>query len=640
MKNTIAERIADFLKRFPPFELLKPLQLLEISQQVKVIYKQKGEYIFEQGTQGHREFYVVHKGAVAIEKQENNQVITLDKCDEGDAFGLRPLFANENYKISAVAEEESILYAIPIEIFKPLIKRNYRVGQFLIESFASNTRNPYSREHRGALYTEEEDGLEDITPEIYELQAVKYVKKIVGCKKEDPVCEVAKMMSQNKVGSILVLENQIPVGIVTDKDIRNSIAIGKYPIDIEVEKIMTSPVICYSKGLTIAQAQVAMIKHKISHLCLTKDGTPNTKAIGIVSEHDIIVSQGNNPAALIKAIKRANKSSTLRAIRERVMHLLSGYIRQNIPMTHISKIIFELNDATIKRVIERSLIKMGQEPPVKFAWMSLGSQGRKEQLLHTDQDNAIIFEDVPEHQLEATKTYFVELAKIVNKGLYAIGFDYCPADMMARNPRWCLPLSQWKDQFEDWMINPENEDILLCSIFFDYDISYGDVHLTNQLADHIFHLSENNQIFLAAMASVSLRSPSPLGFFRQFLIERNGEHKDFFDLKKRALMPITDAGRVLILQHKIKNINNTAERFEKLASIEPQNSELYLSCSYTAKALLKFRTKQGLMHKDTGRFIALNTLSKEERMKLKRCFKSISEIQELIKLRFKVSSFI
>lgn len=639
MRNTIAERIADFLKRYPPFDLLKPNQLLEISQQVKVLYKQKGEYVFEQGTQGHELFYVVHKGAIAIEKTENEQVKTLDKCDEGDAFGLRPLFAHENYKISAVVEEESVLYGIPIEIFKPLIKRNYRVGQFLIESFASNTRNPYSREHRGKLFTEEQ-GPEEITPELFELQPVKFVKNLISCRKEDPVYEVAKMMSEKKVGSILVLENQIPVGIVTDKDIRNTIAIGKFPIDISVEKIMTSPVICYQKGITIAQAQVAMIKHKISHLCLTKDGTPNTMAIGIVSEHDIIVSQGNNPAALIKAIKRANKSKSLRAIRERVMHLLSGYIRQNIPMTHVSKIIFELNDATIKRVIERSLEKMGEQPPVKFAWMSLGSQGRKEQLLHTDQDNAIIFEDVCESQLDTTKSYFIKLAKIVNKSLYTIGFDYCPADMMARNPRWCLPLRQWKEQFENWMVNPENEDILLCSIFFDYDISYGDVHLTNQLADHIFHMCENNQIFLAAMASVSLRSPSPLGFFRQFLIERNGEHKDFFDLKKRALMPITDAGRVLILQHKIKNINNTAERFEKLASIEPQNSELYLSCSYAAKALLKFRTKQGLMHKDTGRFIALNTLSKEERIKLKRCFKTISEVQELIKLRFKVSSFI
>ncbi|MDG3581646.1 DUF294 nucleotidyltransferase-like domain-containing protein [Galbibacter pacificus] len=639
MKNTIAERIADFLKRFPPFDLLKPHQLLDISREVKVVYVQKGDTIFNQGDEGHSQFYVVQKGAVAIQRKENGQTDTLDKCDEGDIFGLRPLFAKENYMISANAEEESILYAIPIEIFQPLIKRNYRVGQFLIESFASNTRNPYSREHRGKLYTENEIQ-EDSAPELFELQPVQYVKNIISCTKNTAVSTVAKLMSAKNVGSVLVVENEIPLGIVTDKDIRNTIAVGIYPIDIAVEKIMSAPVICYAKGLTIAQAQVAMMKHKISHLCITKDGTPNTKVLGIVSEHDIIVSQGNNPAVLIKAIERANKSKVLKAIHERIMHLLNGYLQQNIPMTHVSKIMFELNDATIKRVIERSLEKIKTPPPVKFAWMSLGSQGRKEQLLHTDQDNAIVFEDVPENKLEATKAYFLELAKLVNKGLNNIGFDYCPADMMARNPNYTLSLQEWKKQFTEWMTSPGNDEILLCSIFFDYDISYGDVWLTNQISDHIFKLSENNQLFLTALASSSIRSASPLGFFRQFLVETNGEYKDFFDLKKRAIMPITDAGRVLILQHKIKNINNTAERFEKLAELEPQNRELYLSCSYTAKALLKFRTKQGLLHNDTGRFIELDTLSKEEKIKLKRCFKTINDVQELIKLRFKITAFL
>jgi len=212
--------------------------------------------------------------------------------------------------------------------------------------------------------------------------------------------------------------------------------------------------------------------------------------------------------------------------------------------------------------------------------------------------------------------------------------------MMARNPNYTLSLTEWKKQFIKWMTDPGNNEILLCSIFFDYDISYGDSSLTNQLSGTIFNHLDSNQLFLNALAASSLRNPSPLGFFRQFLVEANGEYKDFFDLKKRAIMPITDAGRVLTLQHKIKNINNTAERFEKLAELEPHNKELYLSCSYTAKALLKFRTKQGLLHNDTGRFIELETLSKEEKIKLKRCFKSINEVQELIKLRYKISTFI
>ncbi|MCX2681520.1 DUF294 nucleotidyltransferase-like domain-containing protein [Galbibacter sp. EGI 63066] len=637
-KNTIAERIADFLKRFPPFEVLKPDQLLEIAGGVKVVYAQKGETIFKQDDTGHSQFYVVHKGAVSIQRKDDEVVATLDKCDEGDIFGLRPLFAHENYMMSAITDEESILYAIPIDTFKPIVKKNYRVGQFLIENFASNTETPYSREHRGKLYSDEE--MVQNTAELYELQPVRYVKKIISCSKDEPVSKAAKMMSENSVGSILVIENDIPLGILTDKDIRNNIAIGLFPIDAPVKEIMSSPVICYPKGLTIAQAQVAMMKHKISHICITKDGTPHSKAIGIVSEHDIVVSQGNNPAVLVKAIQRANKTKTLKSIRGRIMHLLNGFIQQDIPMTHVSRIMFELNDATIKRVLERSIKKMPSPPPTRFAWMSLGSQGRKEQLLHTDQDNAIVFEDVPDNIKEETRAYYIQLAKKANKGLNNIGYDYCNADMMARNPKWCLSLSEWKEQFTNWMTQPGDDEILLCSIFFDYDISYGDIELTNQIADHIFELSDNNQLFLTALASSALRNPSPLGFFRQFLVESNGEYKDFFDLKKRAIMPITDAGRLLILQHKIKNINNTAERFEKLAELEPQNKELYLSCSYTAKALSKFRTKQGLLHNDTGRFIELDTLSKEEKIKLKRCFKTVSEVQELIKLRFKVHSFI
>ena len=154
MKNTIAARIADFLQEFPPFDLIDNEQLLGISAEVKVIYFEKGKHIFKKGEKGHSHFYVVNKGAVALQKEENGEVETVDECDEGDIFGLRPLFAHENYMLSAETEEESILYGIPIEAFKPVTESNAGVVNFLIQSFASNTRNPYSTEHRGKLFSE------------------------------------------------------------------------------------------------------------------------------------------------------------------------------------------------------------------------------------------------------------------------------------------------------------------------------------------------------------------------------------------------------------------------------------------------------------------------------------------------------
>ncbi|MDT0648384.1 DUF294 nucleotidyltransferase-like domain-containing protein [Zunongwangia sp. F260] len=639
MKNTISARIADFLKDFPPFSLLEEKHLLTISKEVKVIYMEKGKPVFRKGEKGHEHFYIVNKGAIDLQKiKENGEAETIDKCDEGDIFGLRPLFAKENYLINADTDEESILYAIPISIFKPIAESNSPVGNFLIESFASNTRNPYSPEHRGQLVTD--NSIEFKTDSMYELQPVPIVKRIVTVPPETTIRTAATLMSNKKVGSILITENELPTGIVTDMDFRTMVATGRLSIDTPVSEIMTSPVICYSRSITIAQAQLTMMKHNINHICITRDGTPNTKVKGIVSEHDIIVSQANNPSVLMKAINRASSTKKLKKVRNKIMQLLKGYLDHNIPLTHISKIIFELNDATIKRIINRCIEKMETPPPVKFAWLSLGSQGRKEQLLHTDQDNALVFEDVPEEKLEETKEYFLKLSKKVTKRLSIIGYEFCPADMMARNPQYCLSLQEWKEQFSDWIVEPGSDEILLCSIFFDYDISYGDVSLSNGLADHIYQEISSYKKFLTLLAASALRNPTPLGFFRQFLVEHDGENKDFFDIKKRAITPLTDAGRVLSLSHQVKNMSNTAERFEKLAQLEPGNKELYLACSYSSKALLKFRTKQGLLHKDSGRFINLQDLSKEDKIKLKRCFKSIKDVQELIKFRFEISSFI
>jgi CBS domain-containing protein len=638
MKNTISQRVADFLKNFPPFNFLDQFDIEKLSEKVSIIYKEKGDVIFEENEETHDSFYVVHKGAIELRKKAQNDI--LDMCDEGDIFGLRPLIAHENYKMEAIAHEETILYAIPIAIFKPYAIKNSDVGSFIIDSFASNTQNPFSKSHSdklyGDTYNKEDLGDEviDSDNKILDLQPIKYSKKIITCSRAATAKEIAVTMTKKNIGAMLVVEDMLPIGIITDKDLRNKIVTGEYSINTTADVIMNSPVITYSKKMTITQAQMAMMKSNISHLCLTKDGTANTKAVGILSKHDVMVALGNNPAVLIKALIRVKKTKAIKPIRAKIMQLLQGYLDQNIPITLISKIITELNEACIKRVIELSLAKMKTPPPVKFSWLALGSQGRSEQLLHTDQDNALVYENVPEELKTATNNYFIELATYVNKGLFEIGYDYCPAEMMASNPKWCLSLDEWKDLVHHWITNPGKDEILLSFIFFDYSLSYGDRDLVNELSDFIFENVKANPIFYVHLVSGALQSPSPTGFFRQFLVEQDGAHKDFFDIKRRALMPLADAARVLILSHSVKGISNTPERFEKLAELEPQNKELYLSCAYSYKALLKFRTKQGLLHHDSGQFIELEALSKLEKVKLKGAFKTIKELQEVISMRF------
>ncbi|MAS71550.1 MULTISPECIES: DUF294 nucleotidyltransferase-like domain-containing protein [unclassified Leeuwenhoekiella] len=633
MKNTIAERVADFLKDYPPFQFLSSSSLLKISGEVQVLYYEKDKLVFKEREKNTGIFYVVKDGAVRLSRTEENEPKIVDICDEGDLFGLRPLITKEDYELSASANEETILYGIPIELFLPIALEHKEVSNFLIASFASNVQDPYSLEESGKLFTEYSV---ERNSEIFDLQKAKYSKNILTCTPDTLIKVAASKMSHRNVGSIIVTENNKPKGIITNKDLRDKIATGAFKISDPVTTIMTRPVRCFHKDPTIAQAQLMMLKNDISHLCITEDGTPNSNLLGLITEHDIVVTFANNPVVLMKEVKLAKRTKRLRNVRLKVSQLLKKYLAQNLPLSQILNILNEINYAITVRIIELALKKMPVSPPCKFAWLALGSQGRKEQLLLTDQDHAIVFENVAPEEYEATQNYFIKLARHITRSLHKIGYDYCPADMMASNPRWCQSLQEWKNQYDIWIKDPSPESQLLSAIFFDYSYVYGDTELVTQLSDNILETLDQNTMFYRVMAKDAIRSPSPLGFFRQFLVEEGGEHKDFFDIKSRGLMPLIDAARVLSLHHKLRNINNTAARFERLAELEVNNKEIYENCSYAFKAFLKFRTKQGILHGDSGRFIELATLSKAEKLKLKRCFKPIQDIQEILTVRYQL----
>lgn len=638
MKNPIAERITDFLKHYPPFSSLEYAKLLEISKSCQVLYLEKNQTLFKINDPTHSFFYVVASGAIGLSVTSDTDDVLIDKCDEGDILGLRPFFAKNNYLMTAKAREESIVYAIPIETFKPYVAANPDVLSFLLESFASNTRNPYDKNHKGKLVSENVI-YNDQNAEIQYYQPIKYTENPITASPTDIVKFVAQTMASSKIGSMIIHENRKPIGIVTDKDLRSKIATGLYSIDVTIDKIMSSPVITVADNLSIAEAQIMMLKHKVSHLCVTKDGTNDSEITGIITEHDIVVAQANNPGVLLKQSKRAQKSADLKDVREKLTDLIQHSLDKNVPINHITSIVGEINLAITKRAIELAIEKIGTPPPAHFAWMNMGSQGRKEQLLLTDQDNAIVFEDVPEEKYDAVKNYFIDLAEKVTKTLNKVGYEYCPAEMMASNPSWCKSVTDWQQQFKGWINAPGEKGILMCTIFFDYDFVYGNEDLVDAISNTIHEETNDNQLFFAYLGADALKNPPPLGFFRQFLVESDGEHKDTFDLKGRALMPLIDAARILSLSKGIKNVANTISRYSKLAELEPQNAPVYEACADAFAELLKFRTEEGLKNENDGRYLTLSELSKLDKVKLKNDFQPINDIQEVIKNRFQLTYF-
>ncbi|ALJ03908.1 nucleotidyltransferase [Pseudalgibacter alginicilyticus] len=636
MANSIADRVSFFLSGYPPFNMLGKKSLLEIASQVDIIYLEKGDTVFKKDDAYHKHFYIVRDGAVNLYHitETNKNIVGIN--DTGDIFGLRALITKENYKLSSVANEESILYAIPIEVFETVTQKQVKIHKYLVTSFASNTYDPYTAEENDEIFV---DYLPNSSQDIANFQTADYTKTPITCTTDSHLKEAATLMCTHSISCIIVVdEHKHPVGIITNSDIKKKIATGLFPITTPVTNVMSSPVFTDNRNTTVANAQLQMIQHNISHLCITKDGTPNSKLVGILTHHDILVTLGNSPSVLLKEVKRAKRNKNLRSARLKSNTLLKSYLEQNIPLSHIIKVISKINDAVVVRAIELSIKKMETPPPVAFSWIAIGSQGRKEQLLFTDQDNALIFDDVPKEDYKKTQEYFLQLAKLVTKSLNIIGFEYCKADMMASNIEWCKSISEWKTQFNNWIISADEKGILLSSIFFDYSLSFGNKPLVDDLTDSIYKTLEHSSLFFNLLAKDALKSPPPLGFFKQFLVEQNGEHKDLFNIKRKGLMPLIDAARLLVLSKQIKNINSTYDRYDKLAQIDPNNKELYHSCAYAFKALLKFKTKQGLLHNNDGKFIELSSLTKEEQLKLKRCFKPIKEIQESLKLRFNLSN--
>ncbi len=348
----------------------------------------------------------------------------LNKCVEGNIFGLRPFFAKNNYLMTAKAREESIIYAIPIATFRPFVANNSEVLDYLLQSFAANTSNPSESENLHGKLISDNVYYPDQQSEMQYFQSLSYNVTPLKASKTSIIQEVAELMTSSIANSIIICENNNPIGIVTNTDMCTKVATGRVSISATVEKIMSSPVVTVVENVSLAEAQLLMLKHNVTHLCVTQDGTDRSEIKGVISEHDLIVAQASNPGVLIKEIKRSKDPKDLKLIRERLTDLILKSIHKNISLAHINNIASEINLALIKRAIELSILDLGS-PPARFAWLSIGSQGRKEQLLLTDQDSILIFEDVTADKYRDVKDYFLKLGKRTTSILEKVGYELC-----------------------------------------------------------------------------------------------------------------------------------------------------------------------------------------------------------------------
>lgn len=646
MANVIVNRVREFLRKYPPFSFLSEDMLLRVASEVELQYFEKGDFLFQKGDPAKKHFFVVREGAIHLSDHVGEESVIREHCDEGDVFGVLALLGRRPYILTAQAAENSLVYAIPVQVFEVIMQQNNRVSMYFAAGFASGqlvVRTDLSQSQQAnKLFTKpaQDNGLMLFSGQ----SSVRYSAPVLTCREEDTVADAAKKMSQKGVGSIIVVdERRFPVGIVTDKDLRNRLIAQGKPYDTEVAEIMSSPVMTTRKEDDFAHVYLTMIKHRLHHLLITEDGTDQSGLVGIISDHDILLSQGNSPAVIIHALQGTDHIQEIAKLRDQAELLLHYYLENEISIDFIAGIITEINDIIVQRAMQmvrqKHLKAFPEMASIPYCFLGLGSEGRGEQLLRTDLDNALIYADVPESMKSQALSFFHLVARDVMDILFACGFLPCPADMMANNPKWCQPLSVWKGYFSNWIRQPDHESLMLATVFFDYRSVAGDADLALQLTDHVYAEIEQEKLFLNFFAKNALLNPPPLGFFRNFIVEKSGEHRDKFDIKLRAMMPLADAARLLMLSHRQVGINNTFKRFEKLADLEPSQQELFLEAGRAYEIFMRIRAIEGLASGTSGRYIQPEKLGKLQRQLLKNAFFPIDELQKIIKVRFQLDYF-
>ncbi len=646
MANVIVNRIIDFLKNYPPFSFLSEELLGQVAREVDLLYFETDELLFQKGEPAKSYFFVVKEGAIKLTEQVAEKEETVEFCDEGDVFGVLALLGKRPYILNARANEPSLVIAVPVGIFETILKENSQVSLYFASGFAAGqvvVRSSLSQTQKvRALFgtRRNENGLMLFSGQ----RTIRYSDPVIHCPLGATVAEAVAEMARAKVGSILVVDgNQHPRGIITDKDLRNRLIAPGLPYDTPVDRIMSHPVITAKTDLEFSQVYLTMIKHRLHHLVFTEDGSPDSALQGIISDHDILLSQGNSPAVLIKALQESDDVHELAKLRNQAEEMLRYYLENELAIDFIAGILTEINDTIIRKAIEMAKKKLEPRFPelqeLEFSFLVLGSEGRGEQLLRTDLDNALVYQDVSENRREQTENFMQLLARDVMEVLFSCGFHSCPAEMMATNPRWCQPLSQWKRYFSQWIREPDPQSLMMASIFFDFRSAGGKQALADALTQHVYDEIDQGNVFLNFLAKNALLNPPPLGFFRNFMIEKSGKHAEKFDIKLRAMMPLADAARVLVLSHRVVGINNTFKRYEKLAELEPNQASLFRDAGKAYEIFMRIRALEGLASESSGRFIQPNSLGKLQRQLLKNAFFPIDEIQKILRVRFQLDYF-
>lgn len=608
----------ELLKSVRPFNELPDDVLETLSESLLAREYRRDEEILRV-SQKNDSLFILDTGAVDILNSDDELE---DRLNEKACFGFDSTLQQPLTAESVVALEPCRLYVMEGAVFRQLCSQYEDVRDYF-EMAASQRLNKALKQLKSTHFN-------------FNARLATPVESTI---KRDAVCadenlsitkSVQKMASENVSCLMLVNGEGQLSGLLTDKDIRNRVVAAELDGHQPVNSVMSRKIIKIKSNTMAFEASLLMMRHNIHHLPVVVDKKP----VGLISTTDLMRLSNQSPVYTISEIAKADTISELVEISSNIPDILCQLVDSGLAAYQVGQVISALGENINIRLLELAESKFGP-PPVDYCWMVAGSLGRREQLLHSDQDNALIVSD--EYDEARHGDYFRSLTAYVSDGLNECGYVYCPGNVMATNPRWCQPLSQWQDYFSKWINEPQPKALMYCSIFFDMRVLFGKRKLFKRLKKHYLQLSMGNRLFLALLSGNALQNTPPLGFFRQMVLINDKEHKNRLNLKNRGTAPIVDLARVYTLSAGLKS-NNTYQRLldaKKCGEISKTvGNNLLDAYEFINMFRMQHQAKQIAKQVDPDNFADPDRLSRFERDHLHDAFKIVAEAQDYLVQRY------
>jgi len=613
--------IQDFIRQYPPFDELPDDALAEVTKSIEISYFRADSSIVE-SSDNINELYMIRSGIVELYRRNGD---LYNRLDQGHIFGQMGLLTSNKVRFPAKAVKDSLLYCIPKELFHEFCDR--------YESFADFVEVEDSTRLKQAIESNSDDANSLTTSKVKTLVS----RDVLILPNHFSIQAVAQKMSEENVSAALINDPELTdeqgnsfVGIITETDLCSKVIASGMSVDMPVSEVMSTELISLDHNAYIFEAMLLMLRYNVHHLPILK----NKRPIGLIEVTDIIRYESQNSLLFVSSIFQQQSTEDLALLSTQLKGCFVRMVNEDANSHMVGRAMSEIGRSFKQRLLELAEQELG-EAPIPYCFLALGSMARDEQLIVTDQDNALILDNSYDEELHGE--YFAKLAAFVCDGLAACGYSYCTGGIMATTPEYRKTQSQWEECFTDWIDNPNPQALLNCSIFFDLTGVYGRVKWAEQLNGFILRRAKKNNRFLACLARNAINRKPPLGFFKDFVMENDGRHNNSINLKRRGTAPLADLVRIHAMAIG-SQAQNSFLRLEDIieAGILPKSKgqDLYHAMELISLVRLRHQALDIESEREPDNNIEPEDMSDFERRNLKDAFLVLSNAQSFLKYRY------